>query len=226
METRKVIVGIGVDRKIDLQYNHPYSCGLCGHTWKLWGPKDPTVNLINCLRCNAPPEQTSEANISACGLYRYALWRQWGDGPQVVFIMLNPSTADAKQDDPTIRRCIGFARRWQYDGIRVINLFALRSTSPNVLKTYTDPEGPENYETQKFILGRAAKMGWFVVAAWGGQGYRYKKQVKSVVELCRVLDIRLLCFDITKNGSPKHPLYVRGDQLLTDYHLPGEKVWF
>ncbi len=84
------------------------------------------------------------AELSPCKAYRYALWRRWSDAPPVLFVMLNPSTADESQDDPTIRRCISFAKQWGHGGIIVGNLFAFRSPYPNDLQTAADPIGPEN----------------------------------------------------------------------------------
>lgn len=84
------------------------------------------------------------AVLSDDGQYRCQLERTWGFGDAVTFVMLNPSTADARKDDPTIRRCLSYARSWGYDGIRVVNLYALRSSDPKMLKTVADPVGPEN----------------------------------------------------------------------------------
>src|SRR3989449_11540410 len=109
-----------------------------------------------------PPMRT-DACFSRCGTYRYALWRRWAAGPQVLFVMLNPSTADAQRDDPTIRRCIGFARRWGCGGIEVVNLFALRATDPRRLRYTRDPVGPENVAHLARAAGRASLVG----AAWG-----------------------------------------------------------
>lgn len=103
------------------------------------------------------------ALISECGLYRYRLWRRWGIGPHATWIMLNPSTADADLDDPTIRRCIGFARAWGFSAIEVVNLFALRATNPRELGRSADPIGPDN-DRHLSEAGRAAELR---IAAWG-----------------------------------------------------------
>jgi hypothetical protein len=81
------------------------------------------------------------ATLSDCGRYRYRLWRRWADGPTVLFVMLNPSTADADVDDPTIRRCIGFARSWGAGALEVVNLYAWRATQPAELKAAVGPVG-------------------------------------------------------------------------------------
>ena len=100
------------------------------------------------------------------GQYRYLLWRYWGEAKRLVWVLLNPSTADARQDDPTIRRCVGFAKGWGYDGIQVVNLFAYRATDPRELKAVVDPVGPRNDE----FIERAARGHEMVVVAWGANG--------------------------------------------------------
>jgi hypothetical protein len=112
--------------------------------------------------------EDSGAELSPCRRYRYRLWRRWSDGPVVNFVMLNPSTADAEQDDPTVRRCVGFAKSWGAGGLVVTNLYALRSTDPKALWTADDPVGPEN----AFHLGSGALGADTVVCAWGAEGAR------------------------------------------------------
>lgn len=105
----------------------------------------------------------SDALLSTCGLYRYWLSRTWGDTPPLVVIGLNPSTADAMQDDPTIRRCIGFARREGCGGLMMLNLFAFRATDPAMLYTTQARVGPLNdYMLHRLATGK-------VLAAWGAQ---------------------------------------------------------
>jgi len=131
-------------------------------------------------------------------------------GP-ALFIMLNPSTADASLDDPTIRRCRGFAETWGCNGIQVVNLYAMRSTDPDALWNHPDPVGPENDQW----LVSAANDAEEIVCAWGADA----KQSR-VLEVMRMLTFggaRLKCLGTTKNGSPRHPLYVRGDQPLIDW---------
>ena len=152
----------------------------------------------------------SSATISACGTYRYTLDRWWGnDGVSAVFVMLNPSTADADQDDPTIRRCLGFARAWQCDYLTVVNLFALRSTDPAALLAHPDPIGPENDDA----IMKAVACADYVVAAWGVHG-----SIRGRGVAVRQLILKpLRCLGLTKSGHPRHPLYVRADQPLIDY---------
>jgi hypothetical protein len=107
---------------------------------------------------------TREARISECGRYRYTLMRRWGAKPGgLTWIMLNPSTADAEQDDPTIRRCMTFTQKFGYDSMVVVNLFALRATDPRELLDAEDPLGPEN----GIWVRKACHQGALVVAAWG-----------------------------------------------------------
>ena len=108
----------------------------------------------------------SAARFSACRRYRFALWRRWAEGPQVLFVMLNPSTADEDHDDPTIRRCIGFARSWGFAALAVGNLFAWRCSSPADLRSCPRPVGGSN---DKWLL-RLQASSVMTVAAWGNHG--------------------------------------------------------
>lgn len=150
-------------------------------------------------------EPKSSAHLSACGAYRYRLERQWDQGrPKVAFIMLNPSTADADQDDPTIRRCIGFAKSWGFGGLIVGNLFALRSTDPGALYRHPDPVGPDNDKH----LGAIARSAEQVVCAWGTHGKLLARGLR-VSEL--LADFNLSALKITADGLPGHPLYIAGN---------------
>ena len=136
--------------------------------------------------------------------YRYRLWRRWDRSrPVVAFVMLNPSTADARRDDPTIRRCMGFAERWGYGGIEVVNLFGLRASDPRTLRAARDPVGPRN-DTH---LRRAVRRARLVVAAWGAdRAARSRERALS-----GRLSPRARCLGTTRSGAPRHPLYLRGD---------------
>lgn len=147
---------------------------------------------------------TSGASISECGRYRYHLWREWdAELPIMVWIMLNPSTADAEEDDPTIRKCIGFARRNRCGCISVVNLFAYRATDPKELKHVSDPVGPEN---DWHILHACAQPHVnSLVAAWGVSDITTARAtyVKSLLS-----DRLLMCFRKNDAGRPGHPLYI------------------
>lgn len=142
------------------------------------------------------------ATISDCGNYRYTLERQWDSKkPTLGFMMLNPSTADAEKDDPTIRRCIGFGKELGMGGIIVLNVFAYRATDPKELLSAADPVGPLNSNHLKWYGNQAS----YVIAAWGAN-----KTVTAgrVAEITRVIPV-LHCLGTTKDGSPRHPLYVK-----------------
>jgi hypothetical protein len=149
------------------------------------------------------------ATLSADRAYRYLLTRRWGDGPAMCWIMLNPSTADASEDDPTIRRCIGFARREGCEAIQVVNLFALRAADPGELLASPDPIGPGG---DGFLLARP--LAACTVAAWGARGSLHGRSAKVTAMLAGV---RLLCLGVTSSGEPKHPLYVRADVPLVPF---------
>ena len=143
--------------------------------------------------------------------YRYVLRRGLPEGPHdsIVFVMLNPSTADEIANDPTVERCVRRAEQWGYCELIVLNLFALRSTDPNALDYADDPVGPDNDRFLEWYLGRAD----CVVAAWGVNGglIRRDKHVRDIMDSLGVLP---LCLGTTKAGHPRHPLYVPYSQPL------------
>jgi hypothetical protein len=115
--------------------------------------------------------------------------------------MLNPSTADAARDDPTVRRCIGFARSWGYGGLEVVNLFAYRATDPRALRRAADPVGPANRRHIAAAIANAR----LVIAAWGADA-----TAGDAAARLRALSRReLRCLGLTRSGAPRHPLYVR-----------------
>jgi hypothetical protein len=120
----------------------------------------------------------------------------------VLFVGLNPSTADARQNDPTIRRCIDFARRWGYGSLAVGNIFALRTPYPRILKASTDPVGPRN----DWWLRKLGSEASLVIAAWGADGAFLARSKSS-----RRLFDQLWCLGRTRSGEPRHPLYLRAD---------------
>ncbi len=148
------------------------------------------------------------------GPYRYNLWRTWGDpeGPYALFCMLNPSTADALQDDPTIRRCIGFALSWGMSRLCVVNLYAFRATDPKDLFKAEDPVGPHN----DVWIANEAKRAARIVAAWGSNAEELR--AKSVVHLLKKYG-PLYCLRRTKKGQPSHPLYLPKASELVRYEV-------
>lgn len=154
------------------------------------------------------------AVISDCGLYRYRLDRRWGEGRPVAFVMLNPSTADGTQDDPTIRRCVGFARRLGAGALVVGNLYAWRATKPDDLWGAKDPIGPDNDRHLAAIAAEASD----VIAAWGSHPTAHgRERPVADLQLAAMGRMPLWALRITKTGSPGHPLYINADAPLLDY---------
>jgi hypothetical protein len=149
--------------------------------------------------------QTScSAVFSRCRTYRYELWRRWADGGYCMFVGLNPSTADECNDDPTIRKCMSYAKRWGYAALCMTNLFAFRATDPRDMKGAAEPIGVNNDTTLITLAARAE----IIVAAWGICGTHIERD-RAV---CKILP-QLYALHITKDGHPGHPLYLRGDAL-------------
>lgn len=149
------------------------------------------------------------AVISECGKFRYRLSRHWAPGRVLTFVMLNPSTADAAQDDPTIRKCAGFATRLGYAGIEVVNLFAYRATKPRDLyladPLLTSAIGPRNDATLRQIARQAAHQGIPIACAWGAHA-RDLRRVEDVVRDLRAEGAQLAALALTADGIPRHPL--------------------
>jgi hypothetical protein len=169
----------------------------------------------------------SGAEISPCGKYRYRLWREWrgthnpsnwwwydgydGEGKRLgepkscLFIMLNPSTADGERDDPTIRRCVGFAKAWNFERLEVVNLFAYRATQPAELfalnSATDDPVGRENSE----VIEDAAQRAGMIICAWGAHG-GYLGQDETVLGWLE--NAKPYALGLTAQGHPRHPLYL------------------
>ncbi len=154
----------------------------------------------------------SEAIMSPCLKYRYILRRKirqpirWNK--KCLFVMLNPSTADAFIDDPTIRRCIGFAKSWGCTSVTVVNLFALRATNPNELSANNDPIGPENNEHLLQEMN-SHHVGGIIVAAWGAHKFATDRASHF---MGAYYHFNICCLGQTKFGAPRHPLYVRGNK--------------
>ena len=141
--------------------------------------------------------------LSPCRQYRYCLWREWDKmkPSYAVFVGLNPSTADEVEDDPTIRRCVGYAKQWGFGALCMVNLFAYRATRPKVMQAHLAPEGEEN---DRWLV-QVARDASVVVAAWGAHG-SHRGRDKAVI---RLLAGSLSCLAKTKDGHPRHPLYLK-----------------
>jgi hypothetical protein len=140
-----------------------------------------------------------DASLSECRKYRFALWRIWDESKSyVMFIGLNPSTADETEDDPTLTRCVNYAKLWGYGGVCMANLFSFRATDPANMLAAIDPVGEEN---DRWLIELSSKAG-LVVAAWGNTG-SYMERSQQVRQLLP----NLHCLKMNKSGEPAHPLY-------------------
>jgi hypothetical protein len=144
-------------------------------------------------------------------IHRYALYRIWDESkPLIMFIGLNPSTADEKKDDPTIKRCVAFAKHWGYGGLIMANIFAYRATDPRKMKKAADPVGPDNDKWIRKLAKKADK----VVGVWGNHG-THQNRGADVVEMFP----RLFCIAKNKSGTPAHPLYKK----MTNGPMPFDR---
>lgn len=152
---------------------------------------------------------TSSAQFSACGTYRYTLTREWEEDPRVVFLLFNPSTATATEEDPTIRRCIGFARRWGYGRLTILNLYAIRGTNPRTPSQTLDPVGPLNDYWIEEVCGDARE----VICAWGCAQHMKSigTRISEVLEIFKYRSPRISCLGYRKDGHPRHPLMLHYD---------------
>lgn len=145
------------------------------------------------------PTINRQTIFSPCRLYRYTLWREWDAAlPYVQFVGLNPSTADEVNDDPTIGRCIQFAKDWGYGALCMTNIFAWRDTDPQRMRRAREPIGADN---DRWLV-EIAKGAGIVLAAWGNHGNHLYRSTKV-----KWLLPKLHCLAVTKKGQPVHPLY-------------------
>jgi hypothetical protein len=154
------------------------------------------------------------AEFSPCRNWRYLLWRRWDESKPVAnFLMLNPSTADEFQLDPTCARARGYAERWGYGGLIVTNVFGWRATDPNAMKAVKDPVGPGN----DAAIVRAAKEAAVVVCAWGNHGAHQERSARIKVLL---KGFKLHSLRVNANGEPAHPLYLPGKLTPSTWAAP------
>lgn len=160
------------------------------------------MNLV--IRCHRADGLESEGIYSTCERFRYALTRTWDPcGRRLVYVMLNPSTATEQANDPTIERCERRAGLLGFGAFKVVNLFALRETSPNRLMKACSPEGSENFRVVSSALAWADD----VICAWGVHG-THRRQDRKFLKLVSDCGKPLRVLGLTKEGHPRHPLYV------------------
>lgn len=161
----------------------------------------------------------AEATFSADRVYRYSLKRLWQNGaPRHCWVMLNPSTADALKLDPTIRRCVNFSKAWGAGSIEIVNAYALRSTDPRAIKDRVDPFGRLNHVFIRSASARAER----TIVAWGthvedAAYWRDHRESTCTKDLVSLLKAPVFCLGKTKDGHPKHPLYVPASTELQEF---------
>lgn len=156
------------------------------------------------------------ASFSTDGLFRMHLWRAWSDDARLLFVMLNPSTAGAKFDDPTIRRCMGFGRTLGFGGIEVVNLFAWRATDPRQLRANKYPVGEENDSWIEGAVRDAVERGGDICVAWGNMAHGMAR-TREVLQLIRGAGGAPKCLGRTALGEPMHPLFVPASRRLQPF---------
>lgn len=177
--------------------------------------------LISCYK--DPDVLRGWASISECGLYRHHLQRTFKEGKGVcIFVMLNPSDADAEMDDPTVAKCSKYCKRWGFRSLVILNLFEFRTSSPKILKKTDDPYGPQRYNNifDMTYTINAQESNVKVVCAWGNDG-KFKARDEEVLQVITKCfeDIKPQCFKINKNGTPIHPLYQLDDAETIEFKL-------
>ncbi len=165
------------------------------------------------------PNTTSRASFSRCNRYRYSLIRTWNPNlPRLCICMLNPSTATATQNDPTVRRAIGYALDHNFGSIEVVNAFALRATDPNELYTHPHPAQPPRSTTNDHAIARAARRAHLTIAAWGA----HAAKLNRAAHVRRLLPPDTRCLGLTNAGEPRHPLYLPKNAPLIPLSSPPE----
>lgn len=162
------------------------------------------------------------AIVSPCGRYRYRLDRTWDPGSgRIAWVMLNPSTADATDDDPTLRRVIASSQRWGFGALSVVNLFAWRSTNPHSIPLDSTAIGPDANAHIREVLAASDR----VICGWGNSVPTVRRHAREsdVLDLIRDAGGSPECLGITKDGAPRHPLYLRGDTLPIAYDRKPER---
>ena len=159
----------------------------------------------------------SGATYSPCGLYRYRLWRDWGAGETLLWVMLNPSTADhLGNNDATIERCERRSARWGFGRVEIVNLFALRTTDPRGLLGVVDPIGGDNDRS----IVEAVRDADRILCAWGSHG-RLGGRATAVLGLLR--GYPLSCLAVNRSGEPAHPLYLPYSLTPIPYPPPASR---
>ncbi|MEM1218258.1 MAG: DUF1643 domain-containing protein [Bacteroidota bacterium] len=163
-------------------------------------------------KLNIPASFTRSVEISYCGKYRYMLGRTWDDQKdRLMYVGLNPSTADALQEDPTIRKCLHFAHQEGFGGFDILNIYAYRTPHPKELFKMQDPIGPKNSSFLKKYMERSSK----VVLMWGTEAHQHE----AVQAFLTNHSGPWYCFGENKDGSPRHVLYIAGHERIRELQI-------
>jgi hypothetical protein len=155
----------------------------------------------------------NDAVISDCGRYRYLLRRVWDfKKPRALVDMLNPSTADARMDDPTVKSVVRLTNALGFGSFEIANLYGWRETDPDALLACVDPVGPDNDQIVAAAISRCD----VTICAWGAHKMAERRS-RAMIELVRSLRPSAFCFGKTKAGAPKHPLYIKTGTALESY---------
>lgn len=146
---------------------------------------------------------TSGATFSDDCAYRYRLWRRWDEGDTLGWVLLNPSTADETESDPTLTRCIDFSKRFGYGSLVIVNLFGYQTSEPSEMKQREDPVGPENDEHLRTVCEAVDT----IIAGWGNSG----EHEERAITVAQMLEGKLHALAVNQTGHPRHPLYVSKD---------------
>lgn len=155
-----------------------------------------------------------KATISECGKYRHDLYREWNNSKEtMVWVMLNPYTADGSQDDNTIRKCIAYAKAWNYGSFHVVNLFDIRLTDSKELKK---KENPFTHDCFQIALAKIKLCKGIVLCGWGNEGL-IKERSQAFKQYMKFYNVKLFCLKTNKNGEPTHPLYLKKELTPVEY---------
>lgn len=169
----------------------------------------------NADKCGMVPVAGKGALFSECEQYRYVLWRCWDmeNHGSVAFVALNPSTATSLDDDPTVRRCINFAKDWGAGRMYMLNAFAYRATDPDHMKNEINPVGSHN----DWYISQIASQADITVICWGSHG-KHDSRDADLLDLLNDHDIKPWCLGWNKGMTPKHPLYLSADLVPRPYY--------
>jgi len=176
-----------------------------------------TKNPSNAASSKWAEGEHRKAVFSPCRTWRYHLQQVWDESkPNLIWLMLNPSTADEMKNDPTVERCEQRARMWDFGGVEVFNLFAFRATNPNEMASHPDPVGPEN---DKWMAEFARKSKTtLAIIGWGEHG-KHLDRGRDVLALIDKHKGQVHALKVNASGHPKHPLYIGYSQESMPYSI-------